>query len=426
MLAPDRMPPTGPALVAVNHSQALVDALLAVDAVSRPLRITAKATLFEHPVLAAAFRSLGMVPLRRVSDERAPPTANRNAAAFETLIASLARGEAILIFPEGISHVDPDLAPLKSGLARLAIAAARPGTQPVTIVPLGLTFEQQDAPRSRVLAQFGDPLVISEIAARSLSPEQVTAEVDRRLRAVTLNFPSREMAGRVRDVAATLALASGHEAAGLMAATPSLSLQIALAKRVQAAAGLLESPDAALRARATALLDRLDRWRSTAASERIAPEDLWIGVSRRSALRFIVREALITAAVGPLALWGAVNHWVPLRLARRIGLRTTRHPDEPAMRTIAVGFGLVIVFYLGQTLVVGALAGPWWAMAYLISLPVSARWDFRFRDRWRRVRARSRTYFSLRRQPGVGAALRAEADWLWQEAQSLERCAQDG
>jgi 1-acyl-sn-glycerol-3-phosphate acyltransferase len=424
----DRMPSTGATLLAVNHSNALVDALVAVSIVPRRLRITAKATIFEVPVLGALLRALGMVPLRRLSDEQrqqnagdgARPSADRNAAAFEALTHALGRGEVVLIFPEGISHVAPELAPLKSGLARIAIGAVQRGINPVVIVPLGLTFEQRDAPRSRVLAEFGDPVVVTGAMTESLTPDTLTAQVGQELREVTLNFASHEAAQRVRDIATALARLTTEDDSSLATAEPRLGLETAIAKRVQAAAGLLDTPDCALRQRAVSLLDRLDHWTATAEEAGVTVDDLWVDVRFEPAIRFVFRESLIALAVGPLAAWGAINHWVPLRLARWIGLRTTRHPDEPAMRTIAAGFALVIAFYVVQTIVVGALAGPWWALGYLLTLPLSATWDFRFRDRWRRVFERARTYLVLRRHPGLRRALQAEAREVWEEAVELE------
>src|SRR5918992_952227 len=59
-----------PLLLAVNHPNALVDALLVGWAMPRPITITAKATLFENPVLGWFLRYMGVVPLRRASDER--------------------------------------------------------------------------------------------------------------------------------------------------------------------------------------------------------------------------------------------------------------------------------------------------------------------------------------------------------------------
>jgi len=459
VLGAESVPPEGPVLVAVNHPNALVDALVAVCAVPRRLRITAKATLFDNVALAAALRGLGIVPLRRAADEASgggrrvaggsstestrgtehpgqiegatrdlsPATRlvdpERNSAAFDTLVDALGGGAAVLIFPEGISHSGSELAPLKSGLARIALSAVAGGAGRVTLVPLGLTFERKDAPRSRVLAQFGQPIVLTTGAGLAAEgPGAVMAEVDRRLRDVTLNFTSDDAAAGARRVARALALAGRQDDRTLTDADPPLAWEVALARRVQAAAGLLDSSDGALRHRAALFVAQLDAWRSAMAASAITAEDLWVDVGVRPAVRFVLRESLIAVALGPFALWGQVNHWAPLRLARWIGLRTSHHPDDPAMRTIAAGFGLVVAFYCCQTVLVAMLAGPWWALAYLLSLPVSATWDFRFRDRCRRVVDRARTYLALRHNPGLRSSLRADATRLWEEALLLEQC----
>ena len=91
------------------------------------------------------------------------------------------------------------------------------------------------------------------------------------------------------------------------------------------------------------------------------------------------------------------------------------------MRTIVAGAGLVLLAYLVQGTFVYALAGPWWTVAYLVSLPPSATWDFRFRDRARRARRRMRAYLHMRARPELTAWLRAEAAWLGAEAVVIER-----
>src|SRR5918997_2583379 len=136
-----------PLLLAVNHPNALVDALLVGWAMPRPITITAKATLFENPVLGWFLRYMGVVPLRRASDERhraagdASPggttaaatepagsterNVERNTEAFRALLQRLEEGGAVIIFPEGKSHDEPELAPLLSGPARIALQAER-------------------------------------------------------------------------------------------------------------------------------------------------------------------------------------------------------------------------------------------------------------------------------------------------------------
>ena len=64
----ERVPVDGPVLLASNHPNALVDALIVGCTLPRPVVLTAKATLLENPVTRLLIRMVGVVPLRRASD----------------------------------------------------------------------------------------------------------------------------------------------------------------------------------------------------------------------------------------------------------------------------------------------------------------------------------------------------------------------
>ena len=71
------------------------------------------------------------------------------------------RGGVLALFPEGVSHDEPRLMPLKSGAARIALGAASEG--PVTVVPAGLTYEARDIFRSGALLRVAEPFTVEPI-----------------------------------------------------------------------------------------------------------------------------------------------------------------------------------------------------------------------------------------------------------------------
>jgi 1-acyl-sn-glycerol-3-phosphate acyltransferase len=154
--------PAGPIFIVANHPNNLMDPLLALWASRRRVRALAKAPLFEIPVFGSILRSLGTLPLYRVQDD--PDQLHRNKLAFQETVDSLAAGDALLTFPEGKSHSEPALAPLKSGVARMTLAAEeeKDWRLGVKVVPIGLAYHRRHRFRSRVVVGIGDPIAVSD------------------------------------------------------------------------------------------------------------------------------------------------------------------------------------------------------------------------------------------------------------------------
>jgi 1-acyl-sn-glycerol-3-phosphate acyltransferase len=190
LIGHERIPLRTPVILAASHHNALVDCLVAGWLIPRRITITAKATLRDNKFVAALFALVGVIPLRRTSDElqRARDGVidrNRNTEAFDNILNSLEKNGAVLIFPEGKSHSEPALAPLKTGAARMALAARDTRhVSGIQIVPLGLNFEDKGTPRSSVVAEVGE--VIDMDSEGVIGVEELTSKIERRLRAVSL------------------------------------------------------------------------------------------------------------------------------------------------------------------------------------------------------------------------------------------------
>src|SRR5439155_1224675 len=161
----ERVPREGPVIFVLNHPNGLIDPGFLLCLAPRRVSFLAKAPLFRMPVIGIFCRAFEAIPVHRRQDEGSDPSHNRET--FETARAVLARGGAIAICPEGKSHSDPKLRPLKTGAARIALgaAAALTGPAPIRIVPAGLYYRAKRTVRYE-----------AALAAAGLDPHHLTPQ----------------------------------------------------------------------------------------------------------------------------------------------------------------------------------------------------------------------------------------------------------
>jgi glycerol-3-phosphate O-acyltransferase / dihydroxyacetone phosphate acyltransferase len=140
------VPAEGPLLLVANHPNSLLDPALVSTAARRPVRFLAKAPLFSVPVIGWLVRGAGSIPVFRRQDE--PALMTQNADAFRAAYDALVSGSAIGIFPEGVSHDEPSITPLRTGAARIALESATRLGGAFPIVPVGLIFREKETFRS--------------------------------------------------------------------------------------------------------------------------------------------------------------------------------------------------------------------------------------------------------------------------------------
>ncbi len=119
----EHLPRSGPLLLASNH-RSFLDPFVIGTLVRRPVYYMAKRELFEHPVVAWILNALGAFPVDRgAGDEEAMATAR----------AILARGDCVVLFPEGTRMRTGPLGAPRRGVARLALQTGAP-VAPVAVI----------------------------------------------------------------------------------------------------------------------------------------------------------------------------------------------------------------------------------------------------------------------------------------------------
>jgi glycerol-3-phosphate O-acyltransferase/dihydroxyacetone phosphate acyltransferase len=81
---------------------------------------------------------------------------------FHTVHDALSKGQCLGIFPEGGSHDNTDLLPLKVGVAAIGFGVLDKYDINVPIVPVGLNYFRGHRFRGRVVVEFGEPIHIDK------------------------------------------------------------------------------------------------------------------------------------------------------------------------------------------------------------------------------------------------------------------------
>jgi glycerol-3-phosphate O-acyltransferase/dihydroxyacetone phosphate acyltransferase len=356
----ERIPAGKPLVFVLNHPNGLLDPMVLRVATGCPARFLAKSTLFRSPAGRLAMDAFGSIPIYRAHESGGRAAdASRNDASFAACRAELAAGGALALFPEGVSHSDPQLRPLKTGAARIALSAEaeHDGKLGVTLVPVGLYYERKALFRSSVLLVVGEPVAIAPLLADYRRDERatvaaLTSMIDARLDDVVLQAESRELLAGIARVArwtrerkqeaetdAEDDLAAQHQRARELADAYA-RLRAADPARVDAIAGEVRAYMRVLRQ-----LGVRDPW-----ALEMAP-------LRPGALSAALAKLVLAA---PLAALGALLGWLPYRLAGVVAGRLTR--DEDVLGTVKLLAGtafLTLAWALEATLVGLAWGGRW-------------------------------------------------------------------
>jgi glycerol-3-phosphate O-acyltransferase/dihydroxyacetone phosphate acyltransferase len=314
----------------------------------------------------------GVVPVYRAKDGG---STSRNAEAFRTCQALLARGGLVALFPEGISHDEPDLQELKTGAARIALAAAiDDGTEHVTVVPVGLSYDAKARFRSRALVRVGEPFSVMDWANQYGTDDHaavlgLTDEMADRLRAVSPSYASWMEARTLGDIAEVMARPYDSP-------TPR---EVALGEREHLAREL-----GAAEAVASAPADELRR-----AFAQYSRDLAVVGLSdsqvaanyRGGRLRLLLVWSFAKVVVGaPLALAGALAHAVPYQVIKQVAKKPANEGMKATVKLLSC-FTAFSLLYAGLGVAAGISFGPLAGLAVGLGVPLCGYIAVRFSER---------------------------------------------
>jgi len=353
---------------------------------------------------------VGSVPVYRRQDDEVQ--LSRNEETFRSVHEALADGAAVGIFPEGKSHGQPALVPLRTGAARMALGAASLIKRDFPIIPVGLTFSRKEMFRSEALALIGRPVEWRDLSERGETDEsavrELTHRIDQSLRGVTWNLEQWEDAPAIACAEAIYAAEyrlpdDGEERMGRLGA---------LANGLRALRSV--SP-----ARSEALLASLVSFQKRAARLGVEPEDLSMTPRWGIAARWAMTRASLLLLAFPVLFAGTMIFYLPYRVVGLVASRVRTGRETRSTVKLLVGMAAFSLWIGSLAVAAWQLLGRDAGLACIALLPLLGVFTLGLADRTREEVADARGFLVRWRRKGLREMLRAERRALASELEEI-------
>jgi glycerol-3-phosphate O-acyltransferase/dihydroxyacetone phosphate acyltransferase len=384
------LPTNQPTIFVLNHPNGLIDPLFILAFGPNNVSFMAKEPLFRTPLIRHFVAAFDCLPVYRTQDGADP---KQNIKTIQAARDLLARGRSLALFPEGITHDEPQLQPLKTGAARIALssrammahaAAHKVGTDASsTLLPVGLYYPAKATFRSDAVVIYGArievPLVTIDDNAEPPrdAVSRLTARIDSALRALTINAADAQhialaaTAARVLDATAGVLQRDHSEPVHRRL----LLMQQILARYSQISVS--ETPGL------QALIARLRNYQSAVDSlgiDEVVAEQITLA----QATRHVAGTVLGMTLALPFVLVGLLENYLPYRVIGHIACRAS-HGGEEIVSTLKVLAGALLfpLTWLAVSIVLFLNENWIWAIAHLLATPLCARAALWFADRFK-------------------------------------------
>jgi len=360
----EHVPRDTPVIFVLNHPNALVDPVFLLCLAPRRVSFLAKAPLFRMPFIGYLVKAIDSLPVYRRQDEGEDVTKNE-----ETFVAArklLASGGTIGICPEGVSHDEPGLRPIKTGAARISLAAVSTGeVSELKIVPAGLYYTSKTRFRSDALLYFGIPINVEPVV---LDPDGtpprdavrfLSNKIEAALREVILDAKHEE------ELHTTARAERIFSSAAYDSPSDSLKDELRLQQRFIKAYPILQERQPE---RLSRLETRMIRFEEELNQAGVDPDELSPPGSTLKVFTSIIRRSILfLLMLGPAAL-GAIAHYPAYKLGGLLATRLSRDSEDVISTVKIISAMLLFPLTWIVLMVLGYIYFGWMAAALVVLL----------------------------------------------------------
>jgi 1-acyl-sn-glycerol-3-phosphate acyltransferase len=362
-----------PLIFASNHRNAVIDPFLLLNVCKKEPVFLARADVFKNSFVAAIMRWLHIMPVYRIRD--GVENLGNNNESFRLSGELLKRRIPIALYPEGSHNPKISLLPVKKAISRivLPIEASENFTLNCEIIPVGVYYPDILGFLSDVYVVFGKPIRVADFRQQYEENPNLAA-----------NSLRNELESRMKELIVNIWNDAFYEEylCAIQWNAPRLAREKHAGKRedfLLASKEVVHSLDRMFHDDRSTFDRQIGDFRMAMdilGKHKLSPRD---NVANPASTVSIVVQLLLLTLSLPLTLFGFLNGILPILCYRKL---LTLFKEDQFIPTLRVVSGLFIVpaFVVIQTLAVAIFSNGWWALLYLLLMPVT----FYFACWWRK------------------------------------------
>lgn len=184
----------GPLLLAANHPNSFLDAVILDSLFEQPIWSLARGDVFKNKFIARLLNALKILPVYRVSE--GVENLSSNYETFDACKEIFREKGVVLIFSEGKCVNEWHLRPLKKGTARLAINNWEESI-PVKVLPVCINYNSFRSFGKNLFIYFGDPITEKDLPINTSEGARIQAfnnELRQQLEKRVYEIPQHDLA----------------------------------------------------------------------------------------------------------------------------------------------------------------------------------------------------------------------------------------
>jgi len=409
------IPKKGPLLVLANHPSSFMDPIMIATLLDFQVYFLAKGELFKTKIARWILPKFNVIPIYRQQDD--PSLMGKNEETFVKCFEHLEKGGAILIFPEGISITERRLKPVKTGAARIVLGAEARNdfNLNVQLLTIGLNYTNPHQFNRDLYINIDKPIPASDYKDEYFTDpikgvQALTETIRESLEKLIIDVQDANTDQFARNIEKIYKYKLTKD---LGIAKDDKEAKFNLSKTITEVANYFyqNQPE-----RAAAMNQRMKGYLENLLAVGLRDYDLQASQKNDSILYGSLKTLFLVVAGLPFYVYGLINNYVAFKIPDLVANKMVTSIEFKGPIAMATGMLTFLLFYIFQSILVWKWTeNNWLTLAYIVSLPLSGLFAYKFHHFLKRIRSKWLILIIFYRKSRMVASLISEREQLIDE-----------